>query len=451
MRIKTFLATYLLFVLVFFTSLGVVSVYMTSSQLNMLREKSEAEFRTIAASLAKDIAVLSGRNLGFLDFEESVHDLTDGYSRYYQKNNISLELENVSDAAEPKTEFIFATEGQKHFLLISGELSGSFQYYRLNYSCDISQNISDLERVQNILLLLAVIFSAITALALYIILSKIFKPLGIVSRISRKIADGQYNERINVKGRNELSSMAENFNRMATEIEKQIHLLEEEVSQKQQFVDNFAHEIRTPLTSIYGYAEYMQKARLNEEELIESAQSILNEAGYMRKISDSLLELAMLRQYTMRKQRVSLPQLLDGAAQSLRGLMPEKQTEIICVCEANVLLGQEDLLRSLLLNLGVNAIKACPSVGGVIRLEAKEEAQHVALAVTDNGCGIPEESISRVTEPFYRVDKARSRETGGVGLGLALCLQIVSAHDAQMRIDSKPGHGTRVEIIFTTL
>jgi len=451
MRLKTFLATYLLFVLIFFTSLGAVSVYMTSSQLNMLREKSEAEFKTIAASLAKDIAVLSGRNLDFMDFEESVHDLVDGYARYYKKNNISLELENVSDAAaEPKTELFFATRGQKHFLLISGVLSGSFQYYRLDYSCDISQNISGLERVQNILLLLAVIFSVITALALYTILSKIFKPLGIVSRTSRKIADGQYNERINIKGRNELSSMAENFNRMATEIEKQIHLLEEEASQKQLFVDNFAHEIRTPLTSIYGYAEYMQKARLNEEELIESAQSILNEAGYMRNISDSLLELAMLRQYTVREQRVSLPNLLDSVAQSLRGLMPEKQPEIICVCEANVLLGQEDLLRSLLLNLGVNAIKACPSAGGVIRLEAKEAVGLIVLAVTDNGCGIPEESIAKVTNPFYRVDKARSRETGGVGLGLALCLQIASAHNAQMRIDSKLGHGTRVEIIFTT-
>ena len=451
MRIKTFLATYLLFVLVFFTSLGVVSVYMTNSQFNMLREKCEAEFKTIAASLAKDIAVLSGRNLDYMNFEESVHSLTDSYERYYQKNNISLALENIADeAVESKTELFFVTQGQEHFLYISGALSGPFQYYRLDYSCDISQNVSELERVQNILLLLAVIFSVSTAFALYIILSKIFKPLGIVSRISRKIADGQYNERINVKGRNELSSMAENFNRMAMEIEKQMHLLEEEASQKQQFVDNFAHEIRTPLTSIYGYAEYIQKASLSEEDLIESAQLILNEAGYMRKISDSLLELAMLRQYNVHKQRISLPLLLDDVAQSLRGLIPEKQAEIICVCEWNEISGQEDLLRSLLLNLGVNAIKACPSEGAVIRLEAKEEAGCIVLAVTDNGCGIPRESISKLTKPFYRVDKTRSRETGGVGLGLALCQQITSKHDAQMHIKSNQGHGTRVEIVFTT-
>lgn len=450
MKLKTFLATYLLFVFVCFTSLGVVSVYMTGSQYNMLREKSKAEYETIVASLAKDIAVLSGRHSESPEFEESVRNLINSYARYYQKNNISLKFGNVSDMSEePKTELSFAQQGEKRLLLISGTLPEPFQYYYLNYSCDITQNLSDLAHIQNILLMLAVIFSAITAVVLYIILLGIFRPLEIVSHSSRKIADGQYHERIHIKGRNEVSLMAENFNRMAMEIEKQVCLLKEEASQKQQFIDNFAHEIRTPLTSVYGYAEYMQKALLSEEEIIESAQAILNEAGYMRKISDSLLELAMLRRYTLCRQKVSLPPLLDSVVQSLRSLMPEKMAEIVCVCEIDVLLGQEDLLRSLLLNLGGNAIKACPAVGGVIRFEAKEKDGHTVISVTDNGCGISEENISKVTEPFYRVDKARSRQTGGVGLGLALCKQIVSVHGAQMQIDSKPGHGTRVELIFT--
>ncbi len=450
MRLKTFLATYMLFVLIFFTSLGVVSVHMTNSQFGMLREKSAAEFKTIAASLAKDIAVLSGRNIDYLTFENSVRGLVDSYELYYRANNITLDIENMPDTEEIQTELSFIKQGQSHFVNISGALSGPFQHYRLNYLSDITQSVSELSRIQNTLLLLAVVCSTITAFVLYIILSKIFMPLGVVSRISRKIADGQYDERIAVKGNNELASMAENFNRMAAEIEKQIHLLEEEAAQKQRFVDNLAHEIRTPLTSIYGYAEYMLKARMDEGALIESAQSILNEAGYMRKISDSLLELARLDNNSVRKQRIALPRLLDDAAQSLRGIMPDKRVQIVLACEAEAVLGQEELLRSMLMNLGVNALKACPAVGGIIRLEAKEDAERVILSVEDNGCGIPKESIEKVAEPFYRVDKARSRETGGAGLGLALCQTIASVHGAQMRIESEPGLGTKIEVIFTT-
>lgn len=453
MRFKTFLSTYLLFVFIIVASLCIVSVYTTNSQMSMLKKKSEADFRLIAASLAKDIAVISARNMDDQDFKQDVNYLVDAYAKYYRKNNITLELEDFSDSsAEPKqqAELFFVKQEQKHFISVRGMLTGPFQYYRLSYSSDISNNVAELEDIQNVLLFLALIFSVITAISLHIILSGIFKPLGIVSQISSKIADGNYSEKIPVKGKNELSSMAENFNLMSTEIEKHIHLLEEEAVQKQQFVDSFAHEIRTPLTSIYGYAEYMLKARLDEEEIIESAQSIINEAGYMRKISDSLLELTTLRQYSPKEQAVKLPGMFADVVHSLQGLLPEKRAKIICACETEVLFGQEDLLRSLLLNLGFNALKACPESGGAVWLEAKEEKGKIILSVTDNGCGIPEESISKVVEPFYRVDKARSRESGGTGLGLTLCRQIVSAHNAQMCIESDLGQRTRVEIIFTS-
>jgi signal transduction histidine kinase len=305
--------------------------------------------------------------------------------------------------------------------------------------------------MQRILLLISIGCSVFTAFALYAILSGIFRPFGVVAKASRKIADGLYSERIQIKGGNELASMAADFNRMAAEIERQIHLLEEDAAAKQQFVDNFAHEIRTPLTSIYGYAEYMQNAPLDKEEVIESAQAILKEAGYMRKIAESLLVLATLRQYTAIKQEIDLPHLFYDVKHSLRGLLPEKKTEIICECSEEILLGQEDLIRSLLMNLGYNALKACPDEGGVINIASRQEAGRTVLSVTDNGCGIPAESIDKVIEAFYRVDRARSRETGGAGLGLALCRQIAEAHGAELLIESRLKKGTKVDVIFTTL
>ncbi len=431
-----------------FVSFVLVSVYMADSQIGLLKEKSKSEFKTITASLSKDISVLSGRNLSEEDFNEGVSGLINGYTRYYQQNDIQLGLEELTDGFE--TELSFISSEQSHSINIQGPLTGAFWRYRLYYSADISKNISELRRIQIALLLLALAISIVTAFALYAILTGIFKPLGIVARISRRIANGLYNERIRVKGRNEISYVAEDFNRMAAKVEKHIHILEDTAIQKQRFIDNFAHEIRTPLTSIYGYAEYMQNAKLSEAGVIESAQYIMKEAGYMRKIADSLLELATLRNQTAADDEVALPPLLEDTAQTLWGLAPEKKIKIIYKCEADTLRGQEDLLRSLLLNLGFNAVKACPAYGGLIRLEAKEKADSTVLSVTDNGCGIPEESIAKVTEPFYRVDETRNKKSGGAGLGLALCRQIALAHNANMRIKSEPGRGTKVEIIFTT-
>ena len=452
MRLKTFLATYLLFLCILFSSLCIVSIYLTNSQINMLKDKSAAEYQTIAASLAKDIAVLSGRNV---NFSRDVDTLVNGYAKYYKKNNITIELSDLSLTSQKNSNaadswLSFINRGREHFIFISAALSEPFQYYRLDYYCNISNSIADMRNIQRLLLVVCIAFSVITAIILYFILSSVFKPLGVIAIISRKIANGQYGERIHVNGNNELSSMAGDFNRMAEEIERQIRLLEEESVQKQRFVENFAHEIRTPLTSVYGYAEYIQKAFLDENEIIESAQCIMDEASHMKKVANSLLELATLRQYTPMKNEISIQRMFENINQTMRESLKAHHIKLVCHSDAGVLEGQEDLIMSLLQNLIHNALKSCSPDTGVVHLEADTHGKTIVLSVSDNGCGIPEECISKVTEPFYRVDKARTREQGGAGLGLALCKRIAEAHNAEMSLKSSVGVGTTVKIIFTT-
>ena len=452
MRLKTYLATYLLFLFILLLCFGVVSVYMTNTQMKMNMEKSAREYQTIAATLAKDIINLSGVGRGF---SEELNRLVDGYATYYRKNNIRIDLIDLSLAAQEDygimdTEISFLSDDQEHFIYITGILPDTSHRYRLDYYYNITEIISDMRSIQNILLLICIAFSVITAFALYFILLGIFRPLAIVSKASKKIADGHYSERIYVNGKNELSAVAEDFNRMAEEIERQICVLEDEAAGKQQFIDNFTHEIRTPLTSIYGYAEYMQKAPLNEDEMIESTQFIMDEASHMKKIANSLLELATLRNDTPVKSEISIPRLFHDIYQTMKKPLQEKKLQLICEPGTDVLDGQEDLVKSLLLNLCFNSLKSCTPNDGVIRLEAKMQGESIVLSVTDNGYGIPEESIPKLTEPFYRVDKARSRKHGGAGLGLALCKQIAEAHGAEMTVDSTVGKGTAVKIFFTT-
>jgi len=441
-----------LFLVILFSSLGSVSVYMMTHQVNMLMRKGMAEYQTIAASLLRDIAVLSDRSGDFL---RDVEMLVSGYARHYRQHNIRITLNYLPEEySDDGIEIVFISEGLEYFVFATGRLAQPFNSFRLNYYYNASESIADTRNVQNNLLAICIIFSVITAVALHFIIYFIFKPLGIVAKTSREIANGHYSERIKIKGKGELSAMAGDFNKMAEEIETQIRLLEEESIRKQQFVDNFAHEIRTPLTSVYGYAEYLQKVSLSEEEVIESAQFIMDEAGHMRKIANSLLELATLRNYKAIKSRIVIQQLFEDISQTMKKSLDEHNSQIILRADTDILLGQEDLIKSLLLNLCVNALNACTPGEGIIYLEAKgitclESKNKCIISVTDNGHGIPSESISELTEPFYRINKARSREYGGAGLGLALCKQIAGAHGANLTIESNIEKGTKISVIFT--
>ena len=457
MRLKTFLATYTLFLLIMFSTITIVSVYMTTSQMNMLRDKSAGQYQTISSSLSRDITVLYGRNVGGLDinFYESVQSLMRGYAMYYRRHNIDVSL-TALQAAEwentglPDAELTFIQRDREHFIHISGYLSVPFRVFRLDYYFDISENVMGMRNIQNVLLLFSILFSVIAAFGLYFILSYIFKPISVIAATSRKIADGDFTERIQIKGKSELSSMALDFNQMAEQIETQIRMLEEEAAQKQQFIDNFAHEIRTPLTSIYGYAEFIQKTPFDENETIESTQLIMDKATHMKSIADSLLKLATLRNYKPNKTEIRLPELFDDIEQTLNKLLNEKKIKFSKKADVEFLDGQEDLIKSLLLNLCYNSIKYCAPGSGIVNLKAAKENDKIILSVTDNGCGMSSYDAERVIRPFYRADKARSHKQGGAGLGLTLCKQIADVHGAEMNIESTEGAGTKIKISFTT-
>ena len=403
MRLKTFVTTYILFLCILFLSVGIVSVYLSNSQISMLEEKSVGQFRTISASLGREIAGLYGR-FGADDenLPLAIDNVVLGYVTYYRRHNVHLSLSTHDDYI-PGAMLSYDDD----FIRIRGSLPYPLERYRLDYSLDISENISDMQNIQNFLLLSTATFSVIAAIALHYLLSFIF----------------------------------------TEKLESQIMLLEKELEGKQQFVDNFAHEIRTPLTSIYGYAEYLQKVQLDEHEIIESTGYIMSESTHMKKLANSLLELSTLRHYVPVRSRILIQELFDDVKSSLSNLLLEHDIELNCRISTNYMTGQEDLIKSLLINLVSNAVKAGSSE---ITLEAKKQSGNIIISVIDNGCGIPEDSLSKIMEPFYRVDKSRSRDLGGVGIGLTLCKQIAQVHGAKLIIESTENIGTAVTIIFTT-
>ncbi len=465
MKLKTYFLTLLLFLFFFYGSILILSFVNTNSNLNNIRERALGEHYFIAASFAKDIKAVESRGNSA---ESAIDSIFKSYIGYYQKENVYLELyindkllfSDMSGLRSNDSKKQYVEKGnrtvstvkadEKMYISVTGTLPSPYADYTLTYYYDISQNIASLNNVTNTLFVVGIIISFVLALCLILILNYIFKPLKQISIASQSIAKGEYENRILVKGRDELSEMAQSFNNMAEDIQDQMAQLVKSSEQKQNFVDNFAHELRTPLTTIYGYAEYIQKASISEEEKLSATEYIMSESQRLQNMAYRLLDLATLRSNEIQIVEVKVSELFNSIIQELRNKASEKQVLLASDHKYDLITGDYELLKCLIINLAENGIKACKS-GGTVQLKAYLEGGKKVIAVEDNGIGIAEEHLVHITEAFYRVDKSRSRAEGGVGLGLSLCKQIAARHNAEMFFTSKTDFGTTVKIIFTTL
>ena len=309
---------------------------------------------------------------------------------------------------------------KRKYMTISSCLLEPFEDYSLVYYTDVTKVVNEWNKNNFSLFGAVTIFSGILSICLAILLESLFKPLEKISLSSARIADGAYEEKLDIKG-----------------------------EEKQRLIDNLAHELKTPLTAMYGYGEYIQKTNLDEKKKYTATQFILRESKRIENISKMLLEMAVLREEKEVEMKVvDIETLFERIYQIEESKLKAKGIEIIYSLQFKKLYGNEDLLEGLLINLIDNAIRACGEEGGKIGLKSYEQGGQRRIEISDNGKGMTKEQMSLITEPFYRADKARSRKDGGNGLGLALCDEIAKKHGAQLVFDSTLGEGTIVKIVF---
>ena len=464
MKLKTYFLTLLLFLLFFNGSILLISCVNLNSNLGSIRERCLGEQHFIATALAQDLNAVENRGTAT---DSVVGTLFQPYMDYYGKQHVFLKLskeghplysnmplnESLSDQAPipqaDKRVLSTVKWKDKEYISVVGRLPAPYTAYALTYLYDISETMHSWNQVTRILYSSGITISLLLAVCLLLLLNHIFRPLRQISLASQNIAQGKYDNRIVVSGRDELAEMAKSFNHMAEEIQNHISQLARQAEQKQYFIDNFAHEMRTPLTTIYGYAEYIQKIALTEEEKLSAAGYIMSESRRLQNIAYRLLDLATLRNGEITFTTVNIPELLRGTAQDLQQKAAEKQVKLKYDYEYESLTGDFELLKSLLVNLADNGIKACCS-GGSVQISAIYEAGQKVITVKDNGQGMTEEQLCHITEAFYRVDKARSRAGGGAGLGLSLGKEIAARHGAELSFSSQLNKGTTAKISFTT-
>lgn len=464
MKQRTFLITLALFLFFFNFGIFIVSVLTFKNTVNREEEQSLSEHFFIASALIKDFNSVERRGT---DIDGSLTSLLKPYSylsgdskaglAFYKGEQLvysseSMAAKQIGSLESPQNGSRLVTirkVGSKTYVIVSGKLPSPYCSYTLVCSNEITESISSWSRLKDLLFLAGFALSCLLAFGLLFVLNRIFSPLSQISRTSKDIANGAYATRLSVTGHDELTEMAQSFNHMADEIQRQITELKDVADKKQQFVDNFAHELRTPLTAIYGYAEYMQKAALSESERLSALQYIMSESRRLQTIAYQLLTLANLQNNPITRENLKISELFASVRQTLYGRLAGKEIHVDFQSSIEAITGDASLLESLLINLIDNAIKACGK-SGQIAVRADEENCRKVLCVQDNGKGMTPEVLSQVTEPFYRGEKSRNRSDGGAGLGLAICKQIVLDHDAELSFNSSPGEGTTVKVIFTT-
>lgn len=268
------------------------------------------------------------------------------------------------------------------------------------------------------------------------------QPLAVLKTAAGRIAAGGYGERATVLSKDEVGALANDFNRMAEAVENHIGELIETAERQRLFIGGVTHEFKTPLTTVILNADTLQNAYMDEEERQTALSYIERQCKWLERMTQKLLKLITLKQDIELKPS-SVPQLFERVEESMAETLRQRDTRLISECKLNTLSMDADLMQSVLINLVDNASKAS-APGQAVTMRAYDDV----IEVSDNGIGIQESELARITEPFYVVDKSRSKKLGGSGLGLALVKEIISAHGAELEIDSSVGVGTTIRVRF---
>lgn len=291
---------------------------------------------------------------------------------------------------------------------------------------------------------------AVGSIGIYGLSRYITRPIRSLDRVAKQIADGRMELRSFNKSGDEIGELARNFNRMADRLVEQAEAKALEAKQKEDFTAAFAHELKTPLTSIIGYADMMNSMKMSEEERAEATFYIYSQGKRLESLSHKLLELVSMDKTPVENRPVQTKLLEENIRVTVRPIWTQRNIRGKVEMDKGVLCGDAELLLSLFYNLLDNAAKAMDKGDrGFILLKGSNlPGGEYEVKVVDNGRGIPPEEISRITEAFYMVDKSRSRREGGAGIGMALCYKIIKLHGGVLQIDSKLGEGTVMKVVF---
>ena len=341
---------------------------------------------------------------------------------------------------------LFSVEN-RHYIFISGVLSANGRSLELTTVTDISRIYAERDELRKTCQSVFVLLFLFCGTLSWLLSWWLTRPLTKMSEITKRIAGGDFSARLKLSSKDEIGSLAEDFSYMSERLEESLNSMKDEMDRQERFMSNFAHELKTPMTSVIGYADLIRTQALNEKETMEASNYIYAEGKRLESLSLKLLDLLVAKNTEPELVLTDMEKLISSVVNYLRPIYRESGVNLGCKTIGGSWAVDSDLIKSLIVNLTDNARKACEN-GGNVYVVLDWPDGNCRIRVLDNGRGIPEDRLSHITEAFYRVDKSRSRAQGGVGLGLSLCREIVSIHNGNMDFASRIGNGTCVTVVL---
>ena len=308
-----------------------------------------------------------------------------------------------------------------------------------DFSVQVYNNKADYRKNS---LIISAVLALLGGVATYFISGHALRPIRELSdKIEKVQAQNLADSRIEENQVKELNQLSVSYNRMLERLSDAFEI-------QRQFTANAAHELRTPLALMQVQLDlyHSNSHPDNDADTVQMIKMVTEQNDRLNKMVKTLLDMSEL-QTVGRDDEIILDALVDEVLEDLEPLAEGKNIRLIGKCKDITMVGSDILIYRLVYNLVENAIKYNHS-GGQVTVTADRKEKHVYLSVEDTGAGIPEELKERVFEPFFRVDKSRSRELGGVGLGLALVREIVRVHDGNITVKSNPPGGTIFEVVL---
>ncbi len=458
--------------LLFMTVAVEITAYLilrNNFDMSIERELTQAVFEhdTYSAGISGNVKldkmrnnkiILTADELSALLMEMSPQNNIAGMAIYSSDENVIVSYS--ADIITQKTEFrseiqsndkcstlIFDYE-YKTYIAVGSKMELEKQSFSLFTMKDISILYENYDEQVHFVQIIGIVSSSVFAIILLIMVLILLSPLSTINRRIKQFSRGNYALRLKMKGGKEFKELAKNVNDMASAVEENTSRLQNLADSRKQFIDSLGHEMKTPLTSIIGFADLLRvKRRVDENERLEYSNAIVEEAKRLQGLSGKLLELAATSNLTIDFESLNVKELFEEVCTAFSVFVGRNINICFKVDNKIFIKADKELFKSLLYNLIDNAVKASPD-GQEVQLDCKADSNGIVISVSDNGIGMDEDTVIKVTEPFYMADKSRSRKAGGVGLGLSLCIEIAKKHDAQIKIESKLGQGTTVLIIM---
>ena len=338
--------------------------------------------------------------------------------------------------------------------------------------CDASEAYTLLDEQINYFRLIIIVILIAESAAMYFISRYMTKPLEKLNHVSEEIAQGDYATRVNVKSHDEIGLLAQKFNIMAQAVSDHVDELNDMVRRREQFVADFTHEIKTPMTSIIGYADTMRSLELPREEQMMALGYIFSEGKRLESMSQKLFELIYLRRHDIEKARVHMADLCAEVVKVVEPAYENRHLTIETEIEDTVLTVNRELLVTALVNMMDNARKASEEgqqvevtgkfvdnrvcnipkdktdIGEAESADDRKCTRAYEISIIDHGIGMTKEQAERICDEFYMADKSRARKEGGAGIGMSLVAIILEHHNAVLSVESEPGCGTTMRILL---